>query len=423
VLLIACISAGCGQNDPDNHFSFVNTTHLDHLYEEVVLDEKPMAIIHIYANYPDYVWADVPEEGTACVDDVARAVIFYLFHFEVSGDSTSLKKAKKLLNFLCYMQAENGLFNNFIYADLSVNTTRENSLAKPDWWTWRAIWAMAESLTFFKETDPGLTLTLKSSIERTFSFIDLILSSYPHIQKLNGLNLPRWLPYENAADQASVLQLALLAYYRHYPEPAVQAKIMKINAGLMAMQMMEDKSAARGVFLSWKNTWHDWGNCQAIALLGSGQIFGDQNFIKAGLMEVDFFHPYLLKHGYLCRFELRVEDTDVILMNEKKFPQIAYGIRPLVWANLSAYQLTKNEKYIHQAAEIACWFFGKNDSGKLIYNPDTGRCFDGIDDAGKINKNAGAESTIEALLTLVLAEKNVLCASIMQKYYRSHLNH
>jgi hypothetical protein len=43
-------------------------------------------------------------------------------------------------------------------------------------------------------------------------------------------------------------------------------------------------------------------------------------------------------------------------------------------------------------------------AGAAIYDPATGRCFDGIRDSTTINKNSGAESTIEALGTLLEVE-------------------
>ena len=95
----------------------VNLAHLNHLYEDVVIGGKEMGIIHIYAEYPDYAWVDAHNEGIACVDDVGRATVVYLRHFEITGDTTSLKRARKLLDFCLYMQAEDGQFYNFIYAD------------------------------------------------------------------------------------------------------------------------------------------------------------------------------------------------------------------------------------------------------------------------------------------------------------------
>ena len=48
----------------------------------------------------------------------------------------------------------------------------------------------------------------------------------------------------------------------------------------------------------------------------------------------------------------------------------------------------------------ASWFFGNNYAQTQMYDPQTGRAFDGIDAALKVNQNSGAESTIEALMAL-----------------------
>jgi hypothetical protein len=49
---------------------------------------------------------DDSDEGIACVDDVARAVIVYLNHYEQMKDKESLEKAKKAKNFVMHMQAD-----------------------------------------------------------------------------------------------------------------------------------------------------------------------------------------------------------------------------------------------------------------------------------------------------------------------------
>jgi hypothetical protein len=54
-----------------------------------------------------------------------------------------------------------------------------------------------------------------------------------------------------------------------------------------------------------------------------------------------------------------------------------------------------------------------------MYDPQTGRCFDGINDKENINKNSGAESTIEALLTLIEVENNPITRKILHKYYNN----
>jgi hypothetical protein len=40
-----------------------------------------------------------------------------------------------------------------------------------------------------------------------------------------------------------------------------------------------------------------------------------------------------------------------------------------------------------------------------MYDTTTGRCFDGINDSTSLNRNSGAESTIEALYTLLEIEQ------------------
>jgi hypothetical protein len=72
----------------------------------------------------------------------------------------------------------------------------------------------------------------------------------------------------------------------------------------------------------------------------------------------------------------------------------------VVYACAEAYRITGKERYLELAKQAAGWLAGKNAAGKAMWEPATGRGFDGIINEGKINLNAGAESTIEALLAL-----------------------
>ena len=72
----------------------------------------------------------------------------------------------------------------------------------------------------------------------------------------------------------------------------------------------------------------------------------------------------------------------------------------MIWACIEAFIVKDEEKYIRRAEEITEWFSGKNIVGKHMYEPATGRCYDGIISETEVNRNSGAESTIEALLSL-----------------------
>ena len=43
----------------------VNKSHLDYLYEEINVNGKEMAIVHIYSNAPDYTYIGDDDEGYA----------------------------------------------------------------------------------------------------------------------------------------------------------------------------------------------------------------------------------------------------------------------------------------------------------------------------------------------------------------------
>ena len=51
----------------------INLAHLNFLVEDIEIAGQPMAITHIYSEYPHYEWVDASGEGIAAVDDAARA--------------------------------------------------------------------------------------------------------------------------------------------------------------------------------------------------------------------------------------------------------------------------------------------------------------------------------------------------------------
>jgi hypothetical protein len=190
-----------------------------------------------------------------------------------------------------------------------------------------------------------------------------------------------------------------------------------IGKGIIAMQAGDSLSAPHGAFLSWRNVWHAYGNSQATSLLMTGKTIENGNFISNGLVEVKYFYPYLIKNNYLNQFHAENKDDKFYITNITQFSQIAYGIRPMVWASLQAFQVSRDSVYAKQAGEIASWLLGQNISGRPMYDPHTGRCFDGIEDNEKINKNSGAESTIEALLILIEVENNPISKEVVFNYY------
>jgi hypothetical protein len=315
-----------------------------------------------------------------------------------SEDSEMQKKYERMAEFLLYLQAENGWFHNFIWHDLSINKTYRTSLAEPNWWSWRAFWA----LTNFKSHDQQLNERVRKACRRLAENAFELYLDQPHSSELfHGIEIPTSLPLKAAGDQAAVLILGLEAYYRHVDKDDRALKLIeKLADGLLKTQAGKAQNFPYGLFLSWQNMWHAYGNGQAYALLRAGQLLNREDYIESALQEIDHFYPYLMSQNYLAFLSLNKGNGEFGIEKREQYPQIAYGFRPMIWACAEAYKVTGEKKYLNRAEDIADWFNGDNIPGQRMYDPETGRCYDGIISGKEVNKNSGAESTIEALLSL-----------------------
>ncbi len=78
-------------------------------------------------------------------------------------------------------------------------------------------------------------------------------------------------------------------------------------------------------------------------------------------------------------------------------------------AGATAYRLTGYTSWRELVGATAAWFLGDNDSGTTMVDLDTGAGFDGFTSTGR-NPNRGAESTVAAGITLLLAYKRGVSA-------------
>lgn len=403
LITMACNEASNEKTDlPEKKEDAINLQHFYHLYQEISIDGDSMAIVHIYSEAPDYVYAIEPKEGYTCVDDVARATVMLTEYYKAMDENPRiLHQIKLMLQFILHMQNENGYFNNFIWNDLTINTTYRTTVAELNWWSLRALWALETALVLLDENDP-LSDDIKAASARLVTNLKADLGKKEKQEEtINGVICPTWLPNDYAADQAAVLILGLLPYQKRTADQEAKQLIDSMAKGIMLMQKGGAGQYPYGVFLSWQNLWHAWGNSQAYALLRAGRQFNDQEYIRSALKEVDHFYPHLLKNGFVSNFRIEGTDDGFTAIERNEFDQIAYGIRPMVWAAVEAYQITENKKYAELADELKSWFFGNNVANAKMYDAKTGRGYDGIISKDAINKNAGAESTLESLMSMI----------------------
>jgi hypothetical protein len=397
LLLILAISA-CQAGEPVQDAagnSIVNLSHLDHLGEVVTHNGQEVRMIHIYAEAPDYEWVGDPNEGVSCVDDVARAAVVYLRHFELTGDTESAAKAIQLLRFVLNMQTEEGLFYNFVLSnELDINTTHQNSRAGGmNWWAARAIWALGTGARVLARHDPGFARICLDSVDRTMPRIAELLDAYPGQQTVSGYPMPVWLIEGTASDASSELLLGLTEAKKATSHGNYDDAIARISEGIALMQYGKINEAPYGAHISWEGGWHGWGNSQTMALAGTP-------YTESAVYEAEQFYPWLLVNGWMHSFELQ-DPSD-----RRQFEQIAYAVRPVAVGLARLYDTTGNEDFAIMAGLAASWLTGNNVAGHQMYNPRHGYGYDGINDSATVNMNSGAESTIEALMTVLELERH-----------------
>lgn len=414
-ILICFTAVACKPQTDDKQLTFTNLAHLDHLYEDIQIDGRDMAIIHVYAEYPDYKWVDANNEGIACVDDAARAAIVYLRHFEITGNRESLKKAKKLIDFCRYMQLDNGQFYNFIFEDLSINKTGKTSFNSFGWWAARAVWVLGEGYRVFQQQDQTYAEVLAQHLRASLPQIQALLNNYQNVTTEAGFAMPQWLVNGAASDATSELMLGLAAYVQTSQDSMAGNFLRKLADGIALKQIQDKQSSFYGAHLAWRNIWHGWGNSQTQALAMTSEALAEKPILQTAITEAKYFYPKWLQRGFPREITFTKTDTAEVT----QFDQIAYAFRPPIVGCLLLHRLTGEPFYAELAGEMATWFFGNNAAGTQMYDMQTGRCFDGILSETEINRNSGAESTIEALYAIIEVENNPIAQKTLLTYLNS----
>ena len=387
----------------------INLEHLLFLTEPITIDGRDAAIVHIYSEHPEYEWVDAAGEGIAAVDDVARAAIVYLWYYERTGDERALEQARLCLEFTRALQADDGWFYNFVYdREGTINTEGITSYKSLGWWAMRGLWALAEGYRVFLPVDPDYAAELQAAYKLTEDAFRDSLINYGTFSQVHGFSLPAWLP-GGAADVSGLALVALTSYYRADPNPDTAAAIEHLADGLAASVLGDSATYPFGMIPVTGNApgyWHAWGSHMIHGLADAGAALDRPEWIEAARASAGSF---LMRQ---LAFE-RIREIGVL---PRRLGQIAYGTNMLVQDLMAIYRATSDEQYATLAGLAASWFFGNNIANFVMYDAETGRGFDGINGTTewRVNRNAGAESTIEALLALLTVEAEPLAARAMQ---------
>lgn len=390
--------------------AWFNLAHLDFLGEDVVVAGDTMRLVHIYSEAPDWRFVGDDDEGIACVDDVARAAVVYLRHYEATGSADSRRKAVRLLRFVRHLQAESGLFYNFVWdRDLRINTEHANSLAaEVTWWSARAVWALGVGADLLAESDPAEAAASLAAVRRIEPHLDRLLERHGETAvraesgdpgRVTGAPFPLWFVAEIGADATSELLLGLVATERAAPTAAGARRVRLFADGLAQTRRGDLNTFPYGGHASWPGSWHGWGNSQTQALAEAARAgLTDPSALASARGEAETLFAHLLVEGWRHEMDFPTRGT-------REFEQIAYSVRTVAVGLLRLYEATGDARYATQAGLAASWLTGNNVAAAVMVDPATGRGYDGIQSPTSVNGNAGAESTIEAQFTLFEVER------------------
>ena len=424
LLLVASLLSCSKKNDaakvvtPPPDTSMVNFAHLDQLYTPVTFpDGDAAAGVYVYSNYPGYINTEATGEGFTCVDDVSRATLVYLRSNQYVADTSIRSKLYNLIGFLLEMQSSDNYFYNFLQTDGQINMYGLTSINQPNWWSWRAFMALTEAAPAMKSLNPALYTKMNTAILKLVAQMKVdLVGQAETTTTVSGVTIPTWLISGSATDQSSILILGLINYCNANSDPTMAGFVKTLADGIVLMQEPDTTSFPYGAFLSFQNTWHAYGNVQAYALMQAGNFLNDPQYNKVAMAEVDNFYPWLLINGYQSSFSISESSGVIQIQSDTAYPQIAYNIEPMVFAAAEAYKETGQASYADMAGHLAAWFLGANAANTNMYSISTGVCFDGISSPTSVNQNSGAESTIEALLTLQKVEAYPAIDAALKKY-------
>ena len=357
--------------------------------------------------HPD---TDTWGQGAYNADDISRAAVVYLRHWQATGSTSSEHAAYEMLRGLTYLQTSSGPNAGnvvlWMQPDGTLNPSAEPK-EEPDpsdsdasYWLARTIWALGEGYAAFQHTDPAFASFLRDRLELAIGAVDRqVLDRYGDHLDIDGQPAPAWL-IADGADASAEAVLGLSAYVTAGGSDAARQALSRLSEGIAELRGGDARSWPMGAVRNWalsRSMWHGWGGQMPAALARASQALGDPGLSEGAASDSFTFDPWLLTSGGPDNGRMPTRgDTS----------QIAYGADSRVESLIATADSTGRDAALGLAGIAGAWFFGANPAGTPMYDPATGVTYDGISGSGTVNHNSGAESTIHGLLTMIALDQH-----------------
>ena len=363
------------QNIALKYFSIFN--EVVKLSEEIVEKYPPIKLKHLRTLTDDFgivqfAHLDKPDKFSGyTVDDNSRALIVSILHNKITKSRTSKRFAKIYLNFLEHAQDERGWFHNFHYNEkIKGNEHSEDAFG-------RAMWALGYAISETKS--PVIKEKAKNLFDKAINLIEKI----------------RFLRSK------AFLILGLYYYSKKYKKAGnydIKLLIKKLADSLVEAYKRE--SSKEWKWFEEKITYSNTKIPESLLL--AYDLTKEKKYLEVAEESLQFLIKILFVNGKLYP----IGEKGWYNRNGKRalFDQQPVDASACVQTFLTAYKITKNEEYLKKAIISFNWFLGKNHLNQVLYNEETGGCFDGLLEEC-INLNQGAESTLSYLLARLHMEE------------------
>ena len=348
--------------------------------EDLKFNLPPIKLEHIKELTTDYgmlqfsKFSEPDPESGYTLDDNARALINIVMYYSHYHDEEVLKLADIYLNFIEEIQREDGFFDN--YKNFDRQLTSQNSEVNLEDANGRALWSLGYVISH-KEILP-LDLVLRA--ENCWKKVS---------KRIYEINSPRAIAYTLKG---------LYYYYSVHPEETVRVYIVQLADKLLELYNINSEE-----YWCWYEDYMTYvNNVLPEAMMYSYLAIGEPKYLKIATITLDF----LLSH-YFMKGQLKVISNRGWFKKENE--RVFYGEQPIEVSTTIItldlfYQVTGNVKYKEQLEVAFNWFLGNNHLKQIMYNPENGASYDGLEDT-IININQGAESTLCFFKTLLIMKK------------------
>ncbi|MAG52695.1 MAG: glycosyl transferase [Nanoarchaeota archaeon] len=303
------------------------------------------------------------------LDDNARALVVATMHYDLYRSEKSLKLINVYLSYIYHSQKKDGYLHNL----MSYNKQFLDDVGSEDSYG-RTLWATGKLIN--SKVHSNLKASAKLIFDNALKNVDELTSVRSYVFSLIGL----------------------YHYYKVHKDKNLYDEIVKL-----ADSLVKDYNSNKSEEWDWFEDSLTYSNGKIPeALFLAYEVTEDKKYLEIAEKTLNFLTSLIMLGGKLVLighkgWYKRGEDRAY-------YDQQPVDASSMVQCYVTANRVTGKKKYYDNAFLAFQWFLGKNSLNQIVYDENTGGCYDGLLPEC-INLNQGAESTISYLLARLNLEK------------------